>query len=279
MMPPSVVLIHGYTCSPKDWGEVVRSLGSGINFVTPLLRGHGGIDDVPGPYGIEQSAYDIANELTRDNVSSAVVVGHSMGARIAIELAATHPHLVRGMVLVDGSCIPGDEAVERRQMDKLIGSGRRSEWVSSLFASMLLGGLKPSTQKALEARTTETTDRALVEYLVSMTKWDTGKFKTAASTVACPVIAVQSTSIDPLGQRHHIEQHPDSLWREVLENQLKKIEFLAVHKTGHFLMLEKPETVVDAIKRQMGLLNSLSDPPAIWKEAANVVDRHHDQLE
>lgn len=279
MMPSAVVLVHGYTCSPKDWGEVVRSFGSGANFVTPLLRGHGGIDDVSGPYCIEQCAHDIANQLVRDNLSSAVVVGHSMGARIAIELAATHPYLIRGLVLVDGSCIPGDEAVERRQMDKVIGSGRRMEWVSRLFASMLLGGLKPSTQKVLKARTAETCDRALVEYLVSMTRWDTEKFKTAASRVACPVIALQSTSIDPLGQRYHIERHPDSLWREVLETQLKKLEFMAVHKTGHFLMLERPEKVVDAIRRQMGLLHSLAGPPAIWKEAANAVDRQHDQLQ
>lgn len=269
MTSTTVVFLHGYTCSPNDWGPVERALGGGIHCVTPLLRGHGGIGDTPGTYGIERCAHDVAHELAREKVSSAVVVGHSMGARIAIELAATHPKLVFGLVLVDGSCIPGDEAAEHRKMVNLIGSGRRTEWVESLFDSMLLNGLTPSSRTALESRSAETSDRALVEYLVSMTKWDTEKFKTAASRVACPVVAIQSTSIDPQGQRHHIEMRPGSLWREVLENQVKKLDFLAVHSTGHFLMLERPGIVVEAIRRQIGPMNSLSDPPTTRKDAAD----------
>ena len=67
------------------------------------LRGRGDTDKPDaGPFGMAQHAHDVAAAMRGWGLQDAVVVGHSMGAFVAVALAAEHPDLVRGLVLIDG---------------------------------------------------------------------------------------------------------------------------------------------------------------------------------
>ncbi|SDS40258.1 alpha/beta hydrolase [Agrococcus carbonis] len=95
-----VVAIHGITANHRSFSSLASRLDARVLAVD--LRGRGGSRDLPGPYGLAQHADDVADAMRAEGIASAIVVGHSMGAYVAVRLAAAHPELVRALVLVDG---------------------------------------------------------------------------------------------------------------------------------------------------------------------------------
>ncbi|MGM1028469.1 MAG: alpha/beta fold hydrolase [Actinomycetota bacterium] len=95
-----VVAIHGITANHRSFSPLAERLDAPMLAVD--LRGRGGSRLLPGPYGLEQHADDVAAAIAAAGFERAIVVGHSMGAFVAVRLAAAHPQLVASLVLVDG---------------------------------------------------------------------------------------------------------------------------------------------------------------------------------
>jgi pimeloyl-ACP methyl ester carboxylesterase len=70
--------------------------------VTYDARGHGLSAKPPSGYGFDPIVADARAVIRTVALRRPIVVGHSWGAMVALELAARHPQLVEGAVLVDG---------------------------------------------------------------------------------------------------------------------------------------------------------------------------------
>lgn len=103
-----VVAVHGITASAMAWQAVARQLPATWTLAAPDLRGRGHSYGLPGPYGLGQHAKDVATLLGHlgkhgsGKHSEPVLVGHSMGAYIALLTRDAHPELARKLILVDG---------------------------------------------------------------------------------------------------------------------------------------------------------------------------------
>lgn len=98
---PTVLALHGITASHRAWPMLAAALPS-VRLVAPDLRGRGRSNILPGPYGMPAHAADMAAVLDSVGAEQATVVGHSMGAFVAMVLANLYPHRVSSLVLVDG---------------------------------------------------------------------------------------------------------------------------------------------------------------------------------
>lgn len=96
-----LLAVHGITASHRAWPLVADRL-PGTRMIAPDLRGRGGSRGLPGPWGMPQHADDLAALLDAAEIESCLVLGHSMGAFVAVELARRHPDRVAGLVLIDG---------------------------------------------------------------------------------------------------------------------------------------------------------------------------------
>jgi pimeloyl-ACP methyl ester carboxylesterase len=98
-----VVALHGVTASYVNFVGVADALAGRRPLLALDLRGRGDTDKpVDGPFGMSQHARDVAAAMRAAGIGDAVLVGHSMGAFVAAAVAAEHPDLVRGLVLIDG---------------------------------------------------------------------------------------------------------------------------------------------------------------------------------
>jgi pimeloyl-ACP methyl ester carboxylesterase len=101
-----VLLAHGLASNARVWDGVAALLAAGGRQVLAVdLRGHGTSASVPDPPGSDPilvAACDLAWVCASLHWPRVVVVGHSWGANIALQLSADCPHLVAGLALVDG---------------------------------------------------------------------------------------------------------------------------------------------------------------------------------
>ena len=93
-----VLLLHGLTVSSRSWQNVAPVLGENFRVVAPDARGHGGSQWMRD-YSFELMRDDVVKFMEQLGILAAIVMGHSMGALTAYELAATRPELIRLLVL------------------------------------------------------------------------------------------------------------------------------------------------------------------------------------
>jgi pimeloyl-ACP methyl ester carboxylesterase len=97
-----IVLIHGLASNLTRWAEFIEhtALAAEWDFLRLDLRGHGE-SRTQGAIGMELWCDDIAAVLDAEHYARAIVVGHSLGAHVAVYLAARLPERVRAVALID----------------------------------------------------------------------------------------------------------------------------------------------------------------------------------
>lgn len=99
---PPAVFLHGLSGLADVWKPCLDLLGAGRPYSIALdQRGHGHSPKPPTGYSIREFVDDAADLIRTLSAGPVHVVGHSMGARVAIVLAARYPALVRSAAIVD----------------------------------------------------------------------------------------------------------------------------------------------------------------------------------
>lgn len=97
-----IVLLHGVASNMSRWSEFVEhtSLKETWDLLRPDLRGHGESFS-RGRLGLEIWCRDLRDVLDAEGYDQALLIGHSLGAQVAVQFAARYPARVRGLVLID----------------------------------------------------------------------------------------------------------------------------------------------------------------------------------
>ncbi|KQW44418.1 MULTISPECIES: alpha/beta hydrolase [unclassified Ensifer] len=101
---PVLLLLHGYSDTSRSFSLIAPSLG-GYRLIIPDLGGHGGSMPREG-MSIAELAHDVDCLADRLAIHQFVLVGHSMGAMIAVDIAARRREAVRALILLSGSLKP-----------------------------------------------------------------------------------------------------------------------------------------------------------------------------
>jgi len=104
----TILFIHGAFIDAHDWDLVVPHVQA-YHLLLPDCPGHGHSSHIP--FSIEISAEHIARLIEAEAIDGrAHVVGHSLGASIAVCLAANYPHVVESMFISGYSEAPVSKA-------------------------------------------------------------------------------------------------------------------------------------------------------------------------
>ena len=100
-----LVLLHGFTGSAASWRAHRPALEARHRVVAPDLLGHGGSDAPADParYAMAPTVADLAGLLDQLELRAILLLGYSMGGRVALHFAAAHPERVRGLILESAS--------------------------------------------------------------------------------------------------------------------------------------------------------------------------------
>ncbi|HEY8492053.1 MAG TPA: alpha/beta hydrolase [Dehalococcoidia bacterium] len=100
---PPLLLIHGRKDHARNWDRVALALQDRFAIYAPDLRGHGDSDwVVGGHYSHPEFVIDVAALVEHLGRSPVTVIGHSMGAGIALQYAGLYQDRVRRVVAIEG---------------------------------------------------------------------------------------------------------------------------------------------------------------------------------
>lgn len=99
---PTLVFLHYWGGSSRTWNEVVAALPARYRTIRPDLRGWGASQDFAGQasFNLSDFADDVLGVIAALDVKDYVLVGHSMGGKIAQLIASRRPSGLAGLVLV-----------------------------------------------------------------------------------------------------------------------------------------------------------------------------------
>lgn len=127
---PPLLLLTGYACSMDGWdADLVGALAAEHTVIACDYRGVGESTSGAAPFTLRRFADDAASALTSLGVGKADVLGWSMGAATAVEMALAHPDRVDKAVLIGA---PFSSDVVASAVDRMAAMSRR-EFRESLF--------------------------------------------------------------------------------------------------------------------------------------------------
>jgi pimeloyl-ACP methyl ester carboxylesterase len=97
---PTLIFLHGLLGASSNWHSIARKLEDRFHIIVPDLRNHGRSPHAE-TVNYPVMALDLAELIDDQGLDSALLVGHSMGGKVAMWLALTQPGLVSGLVVVD----------------------------------------------------------------------------------------------------------------------------------------------------------------------------------
>ncbi|GMQ93315.1 MAG: alpha/beta hydrolase [Acidimicrobiia bacterium] len=227
----AVLLIHGLGSSSGDWEYQLPVLTASYRVIAVDLRGHGSSSKPPGPYSITMFADDVAALIEDLDIGPCHVVGLSLGAMTALELAATRPDLVRSAVVVNSGAdfIPKtlkDRALvwQRLALVRTVGI----EKVARLVADRTLPGDEHAELRNRVIESLAANDKAA--YLASMKAIVGWSVHDRLDRITSPVLVVAS-ELD----YSSVES------KQQIVDQAQDARMVVVKGARHLLPVEKPD--------------------------------------
>ncbi|WP_257351244.1 2-succinyl-6-hydroxy-2,4-cyclohexadiene-1-carboxylate synthase [Pseudalkalibacillus decolorationis] len=118
---PAFVLLHGFTGSSEEWSPLIEKWKRDFRIIAIDLIGHGKSEHPIDweRYSMENTVEDINEILDRLTIETAIILGYSLGGRVALSYAMTYPGRVQHLILESSS--PGlnleKARVQRRTQD------------------------------------------------------------------------------------------------------------------------------------------------------------------
>ncbi len=98
---PTLVLVHGWMCDQTYWDAQVTALAEHFGVITVDVAGHGLSGTKRQNWTIASLGDDVAAVITHLHLENVIVIGHSMGGRVGLEVARLMPGTVVGVIGVD----------------------------------------------------------------------------------------------------------------------------------------------------------------------------------
>ncbi len=224
---PAVILIHGWANNANYWNAQLDPLKARYTAVTLNLAGHGASEPNRADWSMSNYAADVVAVARTLPHKHLVLVGHAMGAIVALEAARTLGERVSGIIAVDSLKSIGQPPMPRAQFDELV-KPFRSDFIAHMheFVAQYLFSkdAAPAFVRKVADDMAHASPQVAVPSLEALYRYDFS----ALAEIHVPIIAINS-----------------DLHMTTDDARIKKsaptFRSIVVPGTGHFLMMESPE--------------------------------------
>jgi pimeloyl-ACP methyl ester carboxylesterase len=242
--PPQALLIHGFGDSSFVWHAVACHIEARVPIVGLDLRGHGDSTwHAEHDYCAETHASDVTSIIQRLELSDLTLIGHSLGAIVALRVASGASSLVRRLVLVDGGPELSIEALDYIY-DLFSSQPFRYERIQD-YADVLALRTHLTKRSTLEAFARETLQPdGLGGFILKCdpamrhtSRSSSPELWSLLSSLHCPVLIARGRASAVLSQQAASR----------MLNALQRGELVSIPAAGHAVMLDNPAVLASEI--------------------------------
>lgn len=236
---PPLVFVHGFGCARSDWDAVIAHFGGAHETVAVDLGGHGTTPGTADHRRIETHGQDVADLLRSLKLPPAVIFGHSMGCRVAMEAALRAPEHAKAVMLVDGSRL--GEAGSTAYLARAKGLERMGyeAFVRAAFSQMFAPDYDKASAAAIEQRAVDRDPAIAGPLFVDIGRYDAENMDRVLSSLKIPLGAIQTTHTNAEGNRVSMEANQTTPYLDMLRRLVPSAKIDVIADTGHFPQLEK----------------------------------------
>lgn len=240
---PLLVVLHGAGMDHTVWALVMRALAHrGHSLLAPDLPGHGKSEGPPAASVEQYAAWTVAL-IEAAGFQTAHVAGHSMGAAIALHVAATRPNLAASLILMGtASSMPvhpelqaAADAGDHKAIELIMswGLGPRSHVGRHPVPGMAMRAGGTRLMESVDPQALAADLRTSADYEDALRD---------AAQVRCPTLLI-------LGTR---DQMTPARNAAPLADVLADATVTTLPDVGHMMMLEDPNGVIDSTLAFLG---------------------------
>ena len=255
--PPPILLVHGLASNARIWDLLAPLLAPNFRLVAIDQRGHGLSDKPDDGYDLATIAGDLAKAIVALGISRPLVVGHSWGANVALQLAADHPDLPAAIALLDGgtnelaSVMALEETLERLAPPRLAGTPR-AEFLERLRGHLTNGVLSQAVEEAIMGNFAIDAEDRIAPHLtyenhlkIVRGMWEQRPTQLFAH-VMCPTLIIPA-ELSPADQRAAEWLDRKRRAVAVAEACIPHARVVWAHDTIHDVQLQRPEWLASVL--------------------------------
>lgn len=251
----ALLLLHGFTGNHEQWTPFIESWSAEYQLIIVDLLGHGD-SDAPVDYtryNTEHTVNDLVELLDQLHVESAIVLGYSMGGRIALSMAQLAPSKVSGLILESTS--PGLATLEERKAritsDEALASNIEQHGIDwfveywakiPLFAS--LKGLPLHEQETIDQQRRNNTPQGLANSLRGIGTGAQPSWWDQLDNITKPTLII-------VGESDMKFRGIAELMMQRMSHSHKQLEI--VSEAGHNVHMEQPHKFDTIVKRYLSM--------------------------
>jgi len=232
-----LVLLHGFLLDRTIWQPQATALARHCRVIRLDLRGSGASECGPGPALMETLAGDVFGLLDALAVERAIIVGHSLGAYVALAFFRMYAERVAGLALVSGH-VGADDMAQRAGRDAAIAAiEARGIGVAAAAYAPALDALTAEDRARIAAITERQCADGAIAQLIGM-KERVGS-EDLLEDIGVPALIIAGSDDPQL----------DFAALEVTAAAIADCELVRVPGAGRLVMRDAPAVTTDALAR------------------------------
>jgi pimeloyl-ACP methyl ester carboxylesterase len=224
-----VLFVHSIVGHTGHWRAQLDHLAPKRRVAAVDLSGHGKSPEASDTYSFRRLSDDIGRAADALGFERFVLVGHSMGAAVSSEYAATHPDRVAALVLVDAP--PSPSAVPKEQVEQINRALQADPYatIENFWNGGFLKNARPEVRTSILGDLRRLGRRAAIELTQDTFRYDTAA---AARRYPGPKRAIVTPENDSPPSVH---------------NNVAGMDKVVIKGTGHWIQLDKPDELNRAL--------------------------------
>ena len=243
----AVVLLHGLFGSGNNLGQIARGLIDSFRVFSVDLPDHGRSAWLASA-SIEAYAERIAEWMDSEALSQAFMIGHSLGGKVAMQLAVLRPELIQRLVVLD--IIPV-AYTERRHDD--IFEGLHAVSIAGVSSrqqarNILMGSIQESDTADFLLTSVFRNEEGLIEWRFNVSGLEAA-YANFLGGLYLPDDAVIPSEVPVLILRGADSNYVPNTANRELASLFSALSVITVKNAGHWLHQEQTETVLTMVRR------------------------------
>lgn len=231
MTLPTVVFLHAFPLNAQMWHAQMEAVGAaGFSVLALDFPGFGAALS-SGQRTVQEFAQWVTDALERERISSAVLVGLSMGGYVAFRILERHPELTCGLVLADTKASPDapDARTKRLKMAARVESEGTGFLQSELIPNLLSSSVSPAVLERVQQIAGDAAQHAVYNALAALASRPDSRLILEDIDVPTLILVGEEDLLTPIGDA------------EIMANAIPNARVEVIRGAGHLSNLEQPQ--------------------------------------